>query len=200
MAFTTVPDKSVGDPFTEAMWDTYIRDNFNKSVVRPINQIYVAIPAGGIDFVNIPADFGHLLFVGALRTDAAIQYSSAFFRFNLDSSPVYNYHIQGWNGGTAIPTEVFGAQSGELTQITGASGGFSYAPFFQIVPQYPSAGPYKSWIGQGGVSFASGPTGHFGRMYHGRWDSAAAITRFYIFPGAGNFAVGSWVTVYGLGV
>ena len=29
MPFTTVPDKAAGDVFTEAMWDTYIKDNLN---------------------------------------------------------------------------------------------------------------------------------------------------------------------------
>lgn len=29
LSFTTVPDKATGDIFTEAMWDTYIRDNIN---------------------------------------------------------------------------------------------------------------------------------------------------------------------------
>lgn len=29
MALTTVPDRSVGDVFTETMWDVYLRDNLN---------------------------------------------------------------------------------------------------------------------------------------------------------------------------
>lgn len=29
LSFSAVPDKTIGDVFTEAMWDTYIRDNIN---------------------------------------------------------------------------------------------------------------------------------------------------------------------------
>lgn len=38
--FTTVPDKTLGDVFTEAMWDTYIRDNLNTLGNQPKALIY----------------------------------------------------------------------------------------------------------------------------------------------------------------
>jgi hypothetical protein len=34
MPLTTVPDKSSGDLFTEAMWDTYLKDNINELIGR----------------------------------------------------------------------------------------------------------------------------------------------------------------------
>lgn len=42
MSFTQVPDKSAGDVFTEAMWDTYIRDNLNKLGVQGHRVLTVA--------------------------------------------------------------------------------------------------------------------------------------------------------------
>jgi hypothetical protein len=38
--FSTVPDKSAGDVFTEAMWDTYVKDNGNNLIVPPSCTLY----------------------------------------------------------------------------------------------------------------------------------------------------------------
>lgn len=38
--YTTVPDKATGDVFTEAMWDTYIKDNINNLIVPPACRVY----------------------------------------------------------------------------------------------------------------------------------------------------------------
>lgn len=38
--YTAVPDKTAGDVFTEAMWDTYIRDNVNNLIVPPACRVY----------------------------------------------------------------------------------------------------------------------------------------------------------------
>lgn len=35
MIYTTVPDKAQGDVFSEAMWDTYLRDNINNLIAGP---------------------------------------------------------------------------------------------------------------------------------------------------------------------
>ncbi len=40
--FTQVPDKANGDVFTEAMWDTYIKDNLNKLMLTMHRQVTVA--------------------------------------------------------------------------------------------------------------------------------------------------------------
>lgn len=38
--YTTVADKSVGDVFTEAMWDDYIKTNTNNLIVPPSCRVY----------------------------------------------------------------------------------------------------------------------------------------------------------------
>lgn len=40
--YSTVPDKATGDVFTEAMWDTYIKDNVNNLIVPPACSVYKA--------------------------------------------------------------------------------------------------------------------------------------------------------------
>lgn len=40
--YTTVADKSVGDVFTEAMWDDYIKTNVNNLIVPPSCRVYKA--------------------------------------------------------------------------------------------------------------------------------------------------------------
>ncbi len=40
--YNTVPDKSVGDTFTEAMWDDYIKTNVNNLIVPPSCRVYKA--------------------------------------------------------------------------------------------------------------------------------------------------------------
>lgn len=47
LGFTTVPDKNVGDVFTEAMWDTFIRDNLNYLYANLNDELaYKAAPQG----------------------------------------------------------------------------------------------------------------------------------------------------------
>lgn len=41
MAITTVIDKATGDIFSEAMWDTYIKDNINELIGRSTGQLLV---------------------------------------------------------------------------------------------------------------------------------------------------------------
>lgn len=41
MTLTTVPDKTIGDVFTESMWDTYIRDNINELIGRSTRNLLV---------------------------------------------------------------------------------------------------------------------------------------------------------------
>lgn len=38
--YSTVPDKTAGDVFTEAMWDDYIKTNVNNLIVPPACRIY----------------------------------------------------------------------------------------------------------------------------------------------------------------
>ena len=46
MPFTSVPDKATGDQFTEAMWDTFIRDN--------LNYLIGLLDGTGADIVAVP--------------------------------------------------------------------------------------------------------------------------------------------------
>lgn len=98
MAFTTVPDKASGDPFTEAMWDTYVRENINAGGWTPVAETLLAGNATSITFSEIDnsamlndADWKHLLIMLSARSNSP---SGVFLgiRFNGDAGS--NYDVQ----------------------------------------------------------------------------------------------------------
>jgi hypothetical protein len=97
MAFTTVPDKSSGDIFTEIMWDLYIRDNIN----------YLK-PAYGTTLPASPSDGQEAILVDSL-TNPTYQWR---FRYNAGSSSAYKWEFV---GGANLVSGVITAENSTTT-------------------------------------------------------------------------------------
>lgn len=198
--FKTVPDRAVGAPFTEQMWDEYIRDNLNMGVVRPIAETILGADTATIDFTSIAADHMHLLLVVHARTTAAATSGDMLVRFNNDATAIYDRQLIQGIGGTASAAEGLAQTSGSIGSFPGgtaAANRFGGAMFF--IPHYANAVHHKTGIAFGG-RFTSTTTGtgvSSCRMTH--WRSTAAINRITLFPTANDWLAATCATLYGMG-
>ncbi|MGH2714799.1 MAG: hypothetical protein ACRDM7_13120 [Thermoleophilaceae bacterium] len=200
MAFTVVVDKSQGDIFTEAMWDTMIRDNLNKGVIRPIAEVSLASPAATIDFTSIAADWAHLLIAWLARSDVAANSANLVLRFNNDAGANYDSQNISGTGTTAAAGESLATTSGIVGQIPGASAlANQFGGGLVIIPHYTNAVARKVGLGMAQLGW-NVTTGSLRFMLSGTmWRSAPAISRITFFPSASNFVADSRVTLYGMG-
>jgi hypothetical protein len=200
--FTTVPDKSVGDTFTELMWDTYLRDNLNKGVVRPLADSKLGAPAANFDLTSIDQNFGALLLVSYVRGDAVAGTIAVQVRFNNDSGANYDAQsIHNSAATTAAAGENLAATSGMIDRGVSPGGSAAASEFGVVVTLIPA---YTDTVGQkGAISIIAGrsgtASGNLSAMLCATfWRSTAAVNRITILPSSGNFVTGSRVTLYGL--
>lgn len=199
MTFLAVPDKATGDVFTEVMWDSFIRDNLNKGVVRPVAQVTLAAPAALIDFTGIAADWAHLQLVLFARGDAAAVAVSARLRVNNDAAANYLYQQLSGNAATAAAAESFGETSMQLGQCPAASAGADlFGSCVVDIPHYTAAAIKNI---QSSNFYASGTAtaNMVVQQLGGNWRSSAAISRLTVLPSSGNFVAGTRATLYGMG-
>jgi len=201
MTYTVVPDKATNDVFTEAMWDTHIKDNFNKAVPRPIASTFLAVDTASIIFSAIPADWAHLCIMGYFRNTDATTWNQICVRFNGDSGA--NYDWQWLQGFSTSPGggEVLGQSAGELALIpAGNAVANTFGALHTWIGNYAGSSNNKSYVSSSGAKFQNAASGQAWRSNCGHWRSNAAITQITILPlNAGNIAAGSKVTLYGLG-
>lgn len=200
MTFATVPDKTVGDPFTEQMWDSYIKDNMNKGVVRPIADSLLVGSVASFDFQSILADFAHLRLVLSGRGDNATANIGVQIRMNNDSGANYDYQVFRAAGTTLTGTEFFAQTSIQVANIPGST---ATANFFGVctieIPGYTGATGFKPIVATNYQQQGSSAGQTITQVLGGSWRSAGvAINRLTVFPAAGNFIAGSRATLYGL--
>lgn len=199
MTYTVVPDKAAGDPFTEAMWDTYIRDNLNAGVVRPVGDTEVTVAAASIAFTSIAADWRHLLLVVYARGDTAAITTQLQARLNADSAANYDHQAGNFGAAAATAAETFAATSMQFgTMPAGTAGADLFSGHVVVLPHYASA-RNKMAVGFAGRKSGTATGNMSWHAYAGFWRSNAAITQVTLLPGAGNFDVGTVATLYGMG-
>lgn len=199
LAFTTVPDKTAGDIFTEAMWDTYIRDNMNSGVARMIADSTLGAAVASVTFSSIPATFAHLLLiVSNCRGSAAVSAINGLIQFNGDTAAAY--------ASALLSVSDAGVVAGSVNTTTSTNGGLfpgANATAGRVgssrvfIPGYASATLQKNveWAGGAytsvvGAQYAAGV---------GNWTAAAAaINSITYLASSGNFNIGTRFTLYGL--
>lgn len=201
MPRVTVPDKTVGDVFTEQMWDAYIRDNFNIGSFTPIAD---SIPGGAVanfDFQSIPATFASLMLIVYARGDSAANFANLNLRVNNDAGSTYDFQVLTANSttltgvGTAAGTG--GAQIGRVP--AGTAPASAEGCTIVTIPNYTNSSahkPYLSWAVNREVSGVAGD--NVLALIGGIWLSTAAINRLTLLLSAGNFAASSRATLYGI--
>jgi hypothetical protein len=198
--FTVVPDKAVNDPFTEAMWDLYIKDNLNKGVVRPVAEVTLGSAAASIDFTSIAEDWSHLMLALYLRGDTAATTVNLLVRINGDSGGSYDYQRLTGNAGTAGAAEAFGQTSALMGVIPANTAGANvFGGGLILVPHYAQAANQKYLLSFFGYKIGNVSTNLDVAIRSGFWRNANAITQITLLPSAGNFVTGSRATLYGMG-
>ena len=195
MTYVVVPDKAVGDIFTETMWDVSIKDNMNKGVLRPIGDNLLSSGAASVSFSSIAADWAHLLAILFIRMEGLVTFASANIRFNNDSGANYDWVDMANTAATTMNSIESFAQtviSMGNNNLPGASAGANlYGSVYMLIPNYANSSNHKLVTGLvGGKSGTS--TGNLrATEFSGFWRSTAAINRVDFFSGSGNFTAGS---------
>lgn len=198
MGFTIVPDKANGDVFTEAMWDTYIKDNLNTGVPVLLGESTLGATTASVTFSSIPSSWAHLLVVGYCRTDNAVVAQDCAVRFNSDTGA--NYDRQ-YHSGAAAATgagETFGATSAAGWNCPGASAGANLFGAFDLwVPYYANSANNKTFCSEWNYKHGTS-SGNLGvGVSAGFWRSNSAITSLTLLPQAGSFVSGCRFSLWG---
>jgi hypothetical protein len=201
MPFVAVPDKNSGDVFTTAMWSTFLEGNLNAGVNRPIyDSGPLASTQAAIDILSIPATFAQLMLFIHGRGDTAASSVLAALRFNNDSGA--NYYFQRLFASAAASTAAESLAQTSMgvgalpaaTAVTGFGGGIVVA-----IPGYSGSSFTKGAIALNAAPLGTTTGTIVTEQRAGVWNSSVAINRITLLAGAGNFAVGSRVVLYGLG-
>lgn len=198
MTFSTVPDKSAGDVFTEAMWDTYIRDNLNKGVMRPIADTIVSVATSSITFSSIPADYAHLFLEVYARGDTAATAASLVMRLNSDAGANYDAEVLLVNGATVAGSEQLAATSMRIGQFPANTAVASAFASTRIGIDHYQSAAHKSAYAQTATKIGTATGNIQIELESGHWRSTAVINAIQLLPSAGNFAAGCRATLYGL--
>lgn len=202
MGFTTVPDVATGDVFTEAMWDTYVKDNFNTGVPVVLADTTLASPAANIVLASIPGDWAHLMVEVYLRCEQAITITGAAWRFNADATASYDIQYMQGGAGTAAAGEAF-AQTHDNALSVFCPGTSATANVFAAstiyIPDYADTTKNKMAIVESGAKWGTTTGTLLTRQSVVAWRNNAAITRMEFFNlSVANLSAGSRVTLYGM--
>lgn len=203
MGFATAPTHLPGDTCPSADWNTLAND-INSGLARALaDSGTLGIATASIDFTSIPATFAQLMLVLYGRGDTAAGIANVQCRFNNDSAA--DYHQQAIDAvGTTVTAADAGAAAGTSAVIGHIPAATAPANAFgqldMVIAHYTNAVNQKTFAARSYAKQAATGVGSGSiRTVGGIWMAApAAISRFTIFPGAGNFAAGTRAVLYGL--
>jgi len=201
VTFVAVPDKAVGDIFSELMWDASIRDNLNAGVLRPIADNLLGSGAASVTISGIPATFAHLLAIWHTRSDTATATQNQFIRLNADAGANYDYQDFSANNTTLGSAELYATTSIACGQMPAFTAGANlFAVSYCLLLNYANTSNHKCLVGYNGMKQGTA-TGNI-KVYEfaGWYRSTAAIPSITWLPAANNFVTGSRFTVYGIGL
>lgn len=158
-------------------------------------------PVASISFSTIPATYRALLLMAMLRGDTSATFTQLLTQFNSDTT-VGNYGNQRGDLSASSPGAT--EQLGTVASVTGLFMTAATAPanmfagFEILIPGYASTSFNKKVLGRatGRISASSG-----GMLYTnsgGMWANTAAISSIQLKAAAGNIAVNSYYTLWGL--
>ena len=200
MGWTEVPNKASGDVFTEAMWDTYIKDNLNTGVAVQLDTFTTPDATyAQVDLSNISQSFAHLRVLCHLRGTYAGTGLSLRMRFNDDTTGPYDRQVQFANNATITAGETLGGTfmyAGYVSGSTAPANNFS--PHIIDIMDYSAADKNKSMVVQYAQKAVASSGGLQISAMSGFWRSNAAITKLNFYLDSGNWATGSVFSLYGM--
>ena len=176
-----------------------IRNLAEKLDARRIADIKPTAPAAMFDFTAIPqTTFAHLRIVASLHGDTAAAFVAGFIRFNGDTGNTYiaqRIRAQGTTAPYSLENYLYNGVPFEMP--AGNLGGY-LTPMVLEIPNYTEAAAGQPVTYNSGFMAGTTATNFLLQMCFAIWTPAAAISRITLLPAAGNFAVGSRATLYGL--
>ena len=195
--FTTVPDKATGDVFTEAMWDTYIRDNFNSAVPMYIASGILGSDTASITLTPIPALWTHLMLLTIARSSVAATVDPFLLRFNGDTGANYDHQIIQGDQATMTAAESFAATSTQIGFLPGSTAvASSFAAVRTVIMDYTDTANFKALISASAHRYTGTPDQRQ-IMTAGDWKSTTVISSLTVFCGA-NLLTGTRISLYGM--
>ena len=157
--------------------------------------------AANIDFASIAGTYKHLRVVGQARGDTAANNVLVKLRMNADSTAAhYQWDIAEFYGGSTGN----GSENGSDTAMSIGHACANTSPantpgvFAIDIPNYASTVFNKVITGTYGYASGGGAGGNLTGTAFGIWVSTAAITELTFLPAAGNFIIGSRISLYGI--
>lgn len=169
-----------------------------KKGIGALYDTTLASTAATIDITGIVSTYAHLRLVVFARSTAASPSGSVQLRFNNDSSTLYQYQNSWATGTTVSASEAFTQTQMYIGSCPAASAGSGmFGVIESLVPYYASANQ-KAVLSRSG-RFTGGSTGN-GQVDHtaGGWNGGA-INQVTLLLSSGSFAVGTRVSIYGMG-
>jgi hypothetical protein len=180
--------------------DSWVEASEFKKGVGCVFDSTLAAPAANFDCDDILSTYGTLriLFQGASSQAAA----SVSLNLYINGDTNANYFVQDSYASAATTTsaESLGTIGGLCGYVPGSTATPPNSAVEIVIPNYAGTVFTKAWTSTYmlGVNNTSG-TLRVGRT-GGYWASSIAISRGQLFPSAGNFIVGSRMSVYVMGV
>jgi hypothetical protein len=176
----------------------------NAGVISVFNTTVTGSVAATIDTgAVLPTSYAALLIDAQLRGDTAAVTTNLNLRFNNDSGTNYHHSNINTTGTTAslASAETYGAVSIIVGVIPANTANASAASsVLVLVPNYGGTTFHKTTVSlDGEISADAGPNQAVMHIAQGRWKNTAAINRVTLLPSAGNFQIGSRVTIWALG-
>ncbi len=172
-----------------ATGDIVLAAEFAKGV-GCISDTTLGVGAASVDITGIVGNYAHLLVVVYARSDTAAFSTNLQTRFNGDTGANY----------TGVGTSAATSVTATGTNVHGASataGLFSSVGI--LIPNYAGSAADKPAVAFGTNADTGGSNLLAGVLGGGIWRNTSAITRITISPAAGNFIIGSRVSLYALG-
>jgi hypothetical protein len=162
-----------------------------KGGMQLIEEKILTVPAGNLDFQNIPQNFAHLILIGDIENNGGA--TGIKMRFNNDASAVY-FYTEAYNAAGTWSFQLTGSQTGGRIGVSYNQGGSSVRA---EIPNYSRATFLKQWLSS--VMTFDG-TNITRRDYGGQWRQALqSINRITLYCETGNnFAPGTRLSLYGL--
>lgn len=157
--------------------------------------------ASSIDTLAVlPTTYAHMLVIIYGRGDTAATAANVLMRFNNDGAANYQSQTITTTNTTVTAAESLAASSlyvGGMPANTATGNYFSAQRI--LIPHYANAVNHKAIEVTAGFRTVATTTGGNSAQSVGWWGSTSAINRIQIFPAAGNFAIGTRMSVYVMG-
>lgn len=199
--FTAVPTKTGSDVWTEDMFDTYVRDNLNRGVMRPLGGVVLGAAAPSVTLSNLSTtDYWLMLIILDVRGDAVVASTNWRMRFNGDSGANY-YTSRTYARNTTVSDVASGPDTGLLgLNMPGASAPASvFGQSIVRLAGMPLSGFFRTAQWSSGSKSVNATNGAYVGMGVGRWtNTTAPLSTITFSPDSGNFAAGSKFHIYGV--